>query len=162
MCHHPYTGLLSSRAAYSNMNYDPKTFLGSAHFPEAVVNNCLAHDPKGILFGVQSVPNIPLSTADQDRLRPILESRVHGKRLLLCFGADDKLVPPANSMPLLAVLKDAATGWYDGGKGGIAVIDKVYDGVGHAFSKDMVTDSVEFIVDAVARGPRTKQHKAKI
>jgi hypothetical protein len=34
--------------------------------------------------------------------------------------------------------------------------DRVYEGVGHKFSADMVKDAVRFLVNAVEKGPRGK------
>lgn len=63
-------------------------------------------------------------------------------------------MPYAASQALIAVLRDAAEGWYE--DGGLVLEDRVYDGVGHRFSKDMVEDAVRFLVDAVAEGAKEK------
>ncbi|OAA33305.1 hypothetical protein AAL_00770 [Moelleriella libera RCEF 2490] len=98
-----------------------------------------AHDPKSILFGDAPLPP-PAALAEgaeQTRVRGILDSRIRGKRLLVCSGADDRLVPDA----------------------GVVLEDRVYEGVGHSFSKDMVQDAVAFLVNAVAEGPRRSRAK---
>jgi hypothetical protein len=149
---------MSSRAALAELDTGG-SFIGSKYFPQSLVEVCLANDPKGILFGTQPVPSLPLSSNEQNRLREILDRRVRGKKLLLCSGTDDKLVPYANGKAVIEVLKDAAgSGWYKE----MSVDDRVYDGVGHAFSKDMVEDAVQFLVEAVERGPRSKKDRAHI
>lgn len=133
--------------------------MGSKYFPPDLLAKNLSRDPKGILFGTADIPQVPIAKAEQDRLRPILEGRVRGKHLLLCSGAEDKLVPYKDSEPVIKVLQDAASGWADGS---FSITDKLYKGAGHEFRGDMVADSVAFIVDAVAHGPRDKRRKAKI
>ncbi|XWX01612.1 hypothetical protein V2A60_009640 [Cordyceps javanica] len=158
-----FMNLMSTRAAASNMitttGSGSASFIGGRHFPPSLVRVCAAHDPKGLLFGTDdaAVPGLPLRDADRDRVRRALDRhRLAGKRLLLCSGGRDKLVPPAVGQPVVDVLTDASGGggWY---AGGMSVDSRVYDDVGHAFSKDMVTDAVAFLVDAVARGPRERE-----
>lgn len=154
---------MSQRAKKANLVSSSKnsssSFIGSRHFPRDLVKSCLAHDPKGLLFGTEPIPSLPLTQAEQERLRPVLDARIRGKKLLLCSGRDDELVPYANAESLIAVLREAAGGWYN--NGGVTVDDRVYDAVGHWFSKEMVQDAVGFLVDAVARGPRRRQEDDK-
>lgn len=151
---------MSSRAATGDLT-PAGSFLGSRYFPPSLVRTALAHDPKGLLFGTDAVPPLPLSDADKERVRQTLDGqRVRGKRLLLCSGGRDALVPFAVGKPVVDVLTDA-TRWYGGG-GGVSVESRVYADVGHAFSKDMVEDTVRFLVDAVARGSRERESKAKM
>jgi hypothetical protein len=75
-------------------------------------------------------------------------------------GGADKLVPYARSEAFLSVLKSAATAdgrWEAQGEGKrekarrvLSVEDRVYDGVGHEFTADMMRDAVRFIVNQVA------------
>ncbi|KAK5992192.1 hypothetical protein PT974_05593 [Cladobotryum mycophilum] len=160
-----FMGLMNSRAKTSSLDCGETGFLGSKYFPPDLINTCLARDPKGIIFGTQPIPSLPLSSADQDRIRKILDGRIRGKKLLLCSGGADKLVPYQNSVPFLEVFKDAvgASGWY--GDGRVSVDDRVYEGIGHKFSAQMVNDAVAFLVEAVAEGPRHKrdlENKARI
>ncbi|KAF7545805.1 hypothetical protein G7046_g9472 [Stylonectria norvegica] len=151
--------LMSDRAKASSLDCGD-TFLGSKYFPPSLINTCKTHDPKALLFGLAPTPDVlPLPPAEQARLRSVFDARIRGKSLLLCSGAEDELVPYANSRPLVRVLKDAVGGWY--GDGGVVVDDRVYEGVGHRFSKGMVEDAVDFLVEAVERGPRERS-KAKI
>jgi hypothetical protein len=44
--------------------------------------------------------------------------------------------------------QQAAGSWFK--EENVSVDDRVYPGIGHAFSADMITDSVKFVMDAVA------------
>ncbi|KAL6874230.1 alpha/beta-hydrolase [Trichoderma longibrachiatum] len=145
-------GLLSSRAAASKLDCGETGFLGSKYFPADTIAAIRKSDPKGILFGTDPVPSLPLPQAEQDRLRKIFDGRIRGKKLLLCSGAADELVPYKHAQPLIGVLKDAAEGWYR--DGGLEVDDRVYEGVGHKFSAEMVGDAVEFLVRVFGEGRR--------
>lgn len=151
---------MESRARDINLASAGEGFIGSAHFPQSLVETCLATDPKALLFGTDPVPTLPLSDGDKDRVRAVLDRRVRGKRLLLCSGGRDKLVPFAVGKPVVDVLVDAtrAGGWY----AGTSVESRVYEDVGHSFGKEMVEDAVRFLVDVVGRGPRERESKAKI
>ncbi|EGX87641.1 hypothetical protein CCM_09602 [Cordyceps militaris CM01] len=161
-----FTNLMSTRAAAGNLVVPAgSSFLGSSHFPPSLARVCAAHDPKALLFGADDnhrrrpVPDVPLGEDDRERVRSVLDRhRVAGKRLLLCSGGRDTLVPAAVGQPVVDVLTEASAGWYPA----MSVESRVYEDVGHAFSKDMVTDAVAFLVDAVARGPRERESKAKI
>ena len=116
-------------------------------------------DPKGILFGTGEILN-PSTTAggdseqqqkaraEQARLRQLLDRTLGGKRILLCSGADDKLVPYACSEDFIDFLRAASATWYRDGD--LDVDDRVYPGVGHAFAPPMITDALRFLTDAVA------------
>ncbi|KOS22828.1 hypothetical protein ESCO_003455 [Escovopsis weberi] len=148
-----YMGLMSDRGRESNLDLEGAPFFGSRYFPQDLVELCLRNDPKAMLFGAGDVA-APASEEEAARLRGVLDARVRGKKLLLCFGARDRLVPYENSRPLVDLLKDAcaAGGWY--ADAGLAVTDKVYEGVGHRFSGDMVEDAVAFLMERVREGPR--------
>lgn len=136
----------------------PSPFLGSLYFPSDLVAKIQQVDPKAMLFGATAAPppSPPLPTSEQARLRDLLDAEVRGKKVLVCSGGDDKLVPYAQSAPLLAVLKDAVRpgGWYE--DEGFVLEDRVYEGVGHKFSEDMVRDSIKFLVRIVSEGPRDR------
>ncbi|KAF4978996.1 hypothetical protein FZEAL_4727 [Fusarium zealandicum] len=148
-----YMGLMSDRAALAELDCGAG-FIGSKYFPQDLIKTCQSLDPKALLFGTSTIPSSPLSAAEQARIKPILDARVRGKKLLLCSGADDALVPYANSRRLVNVLKEAVGegGWYY--DGGVVLEDRVYEGVGHRFNDRMVEDAVRFLVDAVEKGPR--------
>lgn len=137
---------MSDRAKTANLDCD--TFLGSQYFPQSLLRTSNAHDPKSTLFQQEPLPSIPLDLKAKTRLRQILDVRgcLKEKKLLLCSGGEDPLVPWANSEPFVDVLKDV----------GVDVDGRVYEGVGHKFSKNMVTDVVEWLVSAVGEGPRER------
>ena len=109
-----------------------------------------------MLFGTSPIPSGPISDAEQSRLRGIFDERIRGKKLLLCSGGDDTLVPYANAKPFVTMLKEAVgeKGWYR--DGGVELDDRVYEGIGHRFSAAMVEDAVRFLVNAVEKDPRGK------
>jgi hypothetical protein len=61
-------------------------------------------------------------------------------------------VPYRCSEPFLQWFKQAAGSWFKEEE--VSVDDRVYPGIGHTFSSDMITDSVQFVVDAVADADR--------
>lgn len=145
---------MTSRARQAKLDTGAAPLLGSRLFPRDLVAVCAVHDPRAVLLGADTPPSLPLTSAAQARLGEVLDARLRGKRVLLCSGADDALVPYAVSEPLLTVLKDAVGGWY--AHGSVVLDDRVYEGVGHRFSADMVRDAVDFLVTAVAEGPRRR------
>ncbi|KAK1255419.1 hypothetical protein MKX08_009414 [Trichoderma sp. CBMAI-0020] len=149
------TNMMATRAELSKLSCGGAGFLGSQYFPADSVATARRFDPKGILFGTDAIPALPLSSAEQDRLRSIFDSRVRGKKLLLCSGGADELVPYSKGEAFIRLLKDAAGGWY--ADGGVEVDDRVYEGVGHRFAADMVNDAVAFLTRAVAEGPRRRK-----
>lgn len=153
------TNMMASRAELSKLDCGEAGFLGSRYFPADSVATARRFDPKGILFGTDAIPALPLSSAEQDRLRSIFDSRVRGKKLLLCSGGADELVPYSKGEAFIRLLKDAAGGWY--ADGGVEVDDRVYEGVGHRFAADMVNDAVAFLMRAVAEGPRQRKKDAE-
>ncbi|KAI1344733.1 hypothetical protein F5Y15DRAFT_2645 [Xylariaceae sp. FL0016] len=159
-----YMKLLQDRARKSKLQTyssddDGASFIGSTDFPEALVSSCKKFDPKAILFGTSAVPST-ISAEDQDRIRPILDARIRGKRFQILSGGADKLVPYKMSAPFLDCFKDAINGWYK--DGGVYVEDNVYPKVGHEFNKDMGKDALRFIFDTVAQADGSKATSSKI
>ncbi|SPN97513.1 uncharacterized protein DNG_01027 [Cephalotrichum gorgonifer] len=157
-----YMALMSGRAQRSKLStYNAEdggaSFLGSEHFPKDLVALCRRADPKGILFGTGPISTAALDEKQRAELGAVLDARVKGKRFLVCSGADDRLVPYRVSEPFLKFFTDAAGGWYK--TGGVTVENKVYEGVGHAFSDGMVADAVRFVVDALSEGSREDKSK---
>ncbi|KAF6839436.1 hypothetical protein CPLU01_01856 [Colletotrichum plurivorum] len=151
-----YMALMSDRAKRSKLSTysaedDGASFLGSRDFPQDLVAACLKGDPKGILFGTGAIPaaenNLP--EAEIQCLRALLDARLGGKKILVCSGGDDRLVPYAKTQPFVELLQKAAGTWY--ADRGLEVENIVYDGVGHLFSDGMVEDACRFLVDVVAR-----------
>lgn len=138
---------MSDRAKEADLDCG-EGFLGSKYFPRCLLTTAAQHDPKSILFQEAAVPSLPLTLKERTRLRQVLDARgcLKDKKLLLCSGGEDPLVPWRNSEPFVEVLRDV----------GVDVDGRVYKGVGHKFSKGMVEDVVEWLVDAVGEGPREK------
>ncbi|KAK4039457.1 hypothetical protein C8A01DRAFT_16580 [Parachaetomium inaequale] len=147
-----YMNLLSDRARLSKLSTysaqdDGASFLGSKDFPPSLVNACKKSDPKAIFFGASPVPDPKASAANDENARKILSDHLRGKKFLLCSGGEDKLVPYRCSEPFLQWFKQATGSWFK--EEGVSVDDRVYPGIGHSFSADMITDSVQFVIDAV-------------
>ena len=153
---------MHDRAKLSKLPFGGK-FFGGKYFPQDLITACLNHDPKGILFGMSPIPPAPLSSTEQERIRPLLDQSIKGKKILCQFGKVDKLVPYANATAFLEVMEDATKTWYK--DGGVRLEHVVYEDVGHAFSAEMVEDAVKFLVEVVEEGPRDRSsegQKAKI
>ncbi|KAF3058561.1 hypothetical protein GL218_05278 [Daldinia childiae] len=147
-----YMVLLKDRARLSqlqtfNESKYGASFIGSKDFPDALVNACKKYDPKGILFGTDEIV-LPTTAEEQQRLRPLLESRVSGKRFQILSGGADKLVPYSMGEPFIRFFKTATNSWYTDGR--VYVEDNVYPTAGHEFSAEMRKDAVRFILDSVA------------
>jgi hypothetical protein len=136
---------LSKLETYTSSN--GADFLGSKDFPEALISSIQKWDPRGLLFGTFEINANP-SEKEQARLRDILDSKIKGKRVLVCSGGDDKLVPYHCSEPFMKFLKTATSGWYKDGN--VYVEDNVYPGIGHAYSEGMVEDTKRFVRDILA------------
>ncbi|KAG4033879.1 hypothetical protein MFRU_004g03770 [Monilinia fructicola] len=143
-----YARMMSDRARLSKRpTYTATqgaTFHGSRDFPPALIASLGSRDPKAIVFGPADIEPAP----SQEGYKAILDRKIHGKRILVCSGADDKLVPYHCSEPFTRFLKAAAAAWYP--EGSLYVEDNVYPGVGHAFSEDMLNDAVRFVNDTLA------------
>ena len=122
-------------------------FLGSKDFPNALIDSIKRSDPRGLLFATSAIQANP-SESEQKRLRKILDAKIKGKRLLVCSGGADKLVPYHCAQPFMQFLKNATNGWYRDGD--VYVEDIVYPGVGHAYSEGMVKDTTRFVSDILA------------
>ncbi|CZR59889.1 uncharacterized protein PAC_09783 [Phialocephala subalpina] len=146
-----YMRMMTDRARLSKLETytasGGSSFLGSADFPKALISSCEKGDPKAMLFGTSEINASP-SGEEQKKLRELLDSKLTSKRVLVCSGRDDKLVPYHCSEPFLTFLKQATSGWYK--DGGVYVEDKVYSGVGHAYSEGMAKDTTRFVSDLLA------------
>jgi hypothetical protein len=142
---------MSDRARLSKLETYTKSngadFLGSKDFPKALVTSAKKWDPKGLLFGTSDIQANP-SESEQKRLRETLDAKIKGKKLLICSGGADKLVPYHCAEPFMQFLKNATSGWYKDGN--VYVEDNVYPGIGHAFSEGMVKDTTRFVCDILA------------
>ncbi|PQE04668.1 alpha beta hydrolase fold-containing protein [Rutstroemia sp. NJR-2017a BBW] len=136
---------LSKLPTYTSSN--GASFLGSKDFPLALVNSVKKYDPKGLIFGTSSIDASP-SESEKKRIREILDQKIRGKRILVCSGGIDKLVPYHCSEPFLQFLKNATSGWYK--DGGVYLEDNVYADAGHVFNDEMMKDTVRFVNDTLA------------
>jgi hypothetical protein len=142
---------MSDRARLSKLETYTKSngadFLGSKDFPIALVSSIKKWDPRGLLFGTLEIQPNP-SKSEQNRLRAILDAKIKGKKLLVCSGGADKLVPYHCAEPFMQFLKNATSGWYEDGN--VHVEDIVYPGIGHAYSEGMVKDTARFVSEVLA------------
>ncbi|KAI0836701.1 Alpha/Beta hydrolase protein [Hypoxylon sp. FL0890] len=154
-----YPNLMKDRARLSKLQTyaesDGDSFFGSKDFPDALVNACNKYDPRSVLFGIGDDKQLSNLDNDSARLRPLLASRIAGKRFQVLSGGADKLVPYKAGEPFMQFFKTAAESWRV--DGGIYVEDNVYPGVGHQFTADMRSDAVRFILDSVALADREKE-----
>jgi len=143
-----YIRLMTDRARLSKLetytSSNLSNFLGSKDFPKALISCIQKCDPRGLLFGTSDIDPNP-SEEQQTHIREILDSKLKGKRVLVCSGGDDRLVPYHCSEPFMKFLKNATSGWYKDGN--VYVEDNVYPGVGHAYSDGMVKDTTRFVSD---------------
>ncbi|KAH6630863.1 hypothetical protein B0J18DRAFT_114433 [Chaetomium sp. MPI-SDFR-AT-0129] len=152
-----YMNLMADRARLSKLpTYSAQdagaSFLGSRDFPPSLIQASQKYDPKAIFFGIDPIPDLssnstPSSNDETSRQRQILHTRLANKKILLCSGAIDKLVPYRFSEPFVRWFKQATGVWWP--EEGVEVEDRVYEGVGHAFSAEMVRDAVQFVVGVV-------------
>lgn len=150
---------LSKLTTYTQDN--GASFIGSTDFPEALITAVGKWDPTGYLFGrTHNIPTATPSPDEQQRLAPLLNATIKGKRVLVCSGGADKLVPYHAAKPFMDFLKDATRSWWK--EGGVYVEDNVYDGIGHAFSEGMAKDAVRFICDTVAAEEAKPAQSSKI
>lgn len=158
------TDLMSDRARLSKrksyLDSNGARFFGSRDFPPSLIASVIQRDPKGLLFGTGDITQTP-SAIEQKHLRGILDARIRGKRVLVCSGAIDKLVPYRCSEPFLKFIKEASQTWYRDGD--FQVEDVVYPGVGHEYTEEMVDATAKFVSDALADpGSRVAQKASKI
>ena len=116
---------------------------------------CRQRDPKGILFGTDSICGPSPSAEERARLRSIFDSTIRGKKFFICSGGEDKLVPYRMSAPFMDFFEgavDKENGWYKEGE--VEVWNRLYEGVGHTFSDGMARDAVAFLVEVLERGPK--------
>ncbi|KAG9245281.1 hypothetical protein BJ878DRAFT_541434 [Calycina marina] len=158
-----YACIMSDRARLSKRETSVAStgtnFFGSEDFPQALVASVQKYDPKGMLFGASDVECHP-SASERKRLRGQLDAKIKNKRLLLCSGAVDRLVPYHCAEPFIGFLKTATTGWYEDGS--VYVEDNVYEGVGHEYTEAMIVDITRFISDSIAGSVDSTKAASKI
>ncbi len=156
-----YVRLMTDRAVRSkvpsalNNNGEPdvRNFLGSETFPPALLEAVERYDPAGILLGELDVvteadylhePSDP----EKKRLRPIMELRLSGKKIICFAGGQDGLVPYKQGEPFLGWLKRAVnpkTGWFN--DEGVEVEDIIDPKARHEFSAMMKTEAERWLCD---------------
>ncbi|MCJ1352561.1 MAG: hypothetical protein MMC33_002545 [Icmadophila ericetorum] len=152
---------LSKRKSWKESTPPGATFLGSADFPNALVKAVEQYDPAGFFLGSvkartdENHEHKP-SDSEREKLIPRLKSTLGGKRILNLAGGADKLVPYHRSEPFLLWLKraigagGAAAAWFPDGN--IYLEDRVFEGVGHASTPEMLDVANRFIVDTLEVG----------
>lgn len=162
-----YVRLMTDRAIRSKvpsaMNSDPpgRHFLGSKDFPPPLLAAIEQYDPAGILLGeLDTVTGDdhmhPPSEPEKKRLRPIMNERLAGKKVICLAGGKDKLVPYAQSEPFLTWLKkaiDKDQGWWNGQ--GFELEDIMYPESRHEFSSPMRKEAERWLCDYMSRNDDT-------
>ena len=154
-----YRRLMSDRATLSRRQTAGPGFLGSKDFPQTLLDVVRHSDPAGIVTR-DLWSSIPMEdgfwarepTVEEEKIvHPRLIQSLSGKHLLNMSGADDKLVPYRCSKPFVDWLKKAtAPGrWFSNDE--FDFEDKVYPGVGHAFSPEMARDVDRFVVEFLCK-----------
>ena len=168
-----YIRLMSNRARLSKLKTWTESsppgskFLGSADFPDGLVQAVEMYDPAGLCLGTESHTKASFeqdpSPDERDRLVPLLRRSLRGKRILNLAGGADKLVPYKHSEPFLKWLKRAVgpQGWSK--DEGVVVEDIVFEGVGHEMSPGMLEEALRFVGESLENGsPKSKESPSKI
>ena len=145
---------LSKRKTWKESDPPGATFLGSADFPNGLVEAVEKYDPAGLLLGevsAKSNENYESEPSDKEKMRlmPLMKSTLQGKRILNLSGSADKLVPYKCGEPFIKWLKKAAgpDGWFSDGR--LILEDIVFDGVGHEMSPGMLTEALRFVTQTL-------------
>lgn len=119
---------------------------------------CLKYDPRGILFGTDTVPKSAASVkpGERERITALLADKVGGKRILTTFGSTDKIVPYSASSRFLDFVCEANDSWAKGA--GFTVQQKVYEQAGHEFTEEMIADALQFLTEEMKAGAAVR-HK---
>ena len=154
-----YKRLMSDRALLSRLQTAGPSFLGSKDFPPCLLDVVRHSDPAGIVTrDLRSSISLDddfwarePTVEEKEIFHPRLSHSLSGKQLLNMSGADDKLVPYRCSKPFVDWLKDAtAPGrWFSSDK--FDFDDRVFPGVGHAFSPEMARDVDRFVVEFLCK-----------
>ena len=144
----------SKRQTWTSTKPPGAQFFGSSDFPQGLLDTVELYDPASLLISVLDKNDedrlSKISEAEKERLRPIMEARLGGRRILNMAGGSDKLVPYVCGKPFLDFLKNAIApgGWFS--DQGTQLEDIVYDGVGHEFTSAMKERAIKFISDILA------------
>jgi pimeloyl-ACP methyl ester carboxylesterase len=133
---------LSKRDTYTATEPPGASFLGSPDFPQALQDAIAQYDPAGLLLPGYFNPTGPDAQPPLDRFKILVRERLHGKKILNLSGQVDKLVPYAAGEPFYTIFKQVL----DEDKSlDISFEDVLFDGVGHAFPKDMAEKATDWI-----------------
>jgi pimeloyl-ACP methyl ester carboxylesterase len=157
-----YTRLMRHRADKSKrpswVCTSPKGagFIGSKDFPAALATAVKKYDPAGLLMGTLEGDDCLHQPSEKEiqKLRPLMQRHLAGKKILNLSGGADKLVPYSCSEPFISFLShaiDKDSGWF--ADGGVELTNKVLEGVGHEVTEEMLREAVEFVTRVLAATP---------
>lgn len=168
-----YVRLMTGRAigqrVPSAVSGDPpgRDFLGSPDFPQSLLAVLDQYDPASILMGELDVVTgddhlHPPSDTEIERLRPIMQRTLAGKKIICLSGGKDKLVPYAQGKTFLDWLKRsiAPDGWAH--DQGIQLEDHVDPDHGHEFSKLMRKEAERWICEVLSDVDRRVSRDTKL
>lgn len=145
---------LSKRKTWTESDPPGATFLGSADFPNGLVEAVEKYDPARLLLGevpARSDKSYEKEPSDKEkkRLLALMKSTLQGKRILNLSGRADKLVPYKCGEPFIKWLEKATApnGWFSDGD--LVLEDIIFDGVGHEMSPGMLTKALRFITQTL-------------
>ncbi|GAB7358769.1 hypothetical protein MBLNU230_g3995t1 [Neophaeotheca triangularis] len=169
-----YTRLMTDRAIRSKLdsctNSDPpgRDFVGSKDFPPTLVRAIEQYDPAGLLLGeLDTVTGDDHlhepSDAEKRRLRPLLQEKLGGKRIICLSGGKDRLVPYAQGKPFLDWLgraTDKNTGWFK--DQGTELVDFLDETGNHEFTAPMRSEAEKWLCDLLSEGHRSEDVASKL
>ncbi|KAI9784287.1 MAG: hypothetical protein M1839_002348 [Geoglossum umbratile] len=148
-----YMRLMSHRADKSKrpswVDTSPKGigFIGSEDFPLALAAAVKKYDPAGLLMGPLYGDRLHQPSEQEiQRLRLLMQNHLAGKKILSLSGGADKLVPYSCSEPFISFLSraiDKDGGWF--ADGGVELTNKVFEGVKHEMTREMLQEAIEFV-----------------
>ncbi|KAL9105077.1 MAG: hypothetical protein Q9163_000090 [Psora crenata] len=156
---------LSKLPTYTEPPGHGSSFLGSADFPNSLVDAVRLYDPAARVLSKMSADAgffyREITDTEKRDLLPEMQRSFRDKRMLNMSGGADKLVPYACSQPFLQWIKRAITpssGWFSDSN--FHLHDIVFEGVGHAMSPKMAEEVDRFIVGTLAKSHRpSSRHK---
>lgn len=164
-----YVNVMADRARLSKLptwtgsNPPGSEFLGSEHFPAALVETVKKLDPASLFLShldssSSSSATSPLrqgpipepTDREKEALRPLLSRCLAGKRILNLSGGADKLVPYHRGEVFLTWLKQAVgpQGWF--ADGSVVLEDIIDQTAGHEFTPKMAKEALRFIMETLS------------
>ena len=158
---------LSKRKTWTATEPQGKSFVGSEDFPQGLLEAVKTYDPAGLFLGDSAGSStsgeLEVDTEKEGTVRERLQRTLSGKRVLCLSGGADKLVPYRCAEPFMRWLKGAVA--KDGifHDGDLVLKDLIFDGVGHAMSKEMLEEAMEFIMQSLeVRASSTANTQSKL